>query len=78
MSKKISGNANSFQRDYLEANLVGTNFKGSKVVSVSNKYIHTEEGSVLKAGKNVTFTPREGTEKMIRQSPSGDTEADRF
>ena len=47
-------------------------------MSVSNKYIHTEEGSVLKAGKNVTFTPREGTEKMIRQSPSGDTEADRF
>jgi hypothetical protein len=78
MSKKISGNANSFQRDYLEANLTGTNYKGAKVLSVSNKYIHTEGGSHLKAGKNVTFTPREGTEKMIRQDTSGDTEGDRL
>jgi hypothetical protein len=78
MSKKISGNANSFQRDYLEANLKGTNYKGSEVISVSNKYIHTVESSHLKAGKNVTFTLKEGTESMIRPDTSGDTEGDRF
>ncbi len=78
MSKRISGNANGFQRDYLEANLKGTNYKGSKVTSVSNKYIHTEDGSHLKAGKQVTFTPREGTEEMIRPDTSGDTEGDRY
>ena len=78
MSKKISGNANGFQRDYLEANLKGTNYKGSEVISVSNKYIHTEGGSHLKAGKNVTFTPREGTEKMIRPDYSRDTDGCSF
>jgi len=78
MSKKVSGNANAFQRDYLEANLKGTNYKGSEVIPVSNKYIHTEGGSHLKAGKNVTFTPREGTSAMLRGDTSGDTEGDRY
>lgn len=78
MSKKITGNANSFQRDYLEENLKGTNFKGSKVVSVTNKYIITETGSHLKSGLNVTFSPKEGTEKLIRNHGSGDTQADEF
>jgi hypothetical protein len=78
MSKKIGGNANSFQRDYLEANLKGTNYKGSSVTSVSNKYIHTENGSHLKAGANVSFVPKEGTEKMLRENTPGDTEGDRL
>lgn len=78
MSKKIGGNANSFQRDYLEANLKGTNYKGGVVTSVSNKYIHTNTGSHLKAGTNISFTHKEGTEKMIKQDTSGDTEGDRF
>jgi hypothetical protein len=70
MSKKISGNANGFQRDYLEANLKGTNFKGSKVLSVSNKYIHTQEGSHLKAGRQITFIEKEETQQIIRQDTS--------
>jgi hypothetical protein len=78
MSKQTGGNANAFQRDYLEANLKGTKFKGSEVISVSNKYIHTKEASHLKAGKTVSFTPREGTEKMLRGDSSGDTEGDRL
>jgi hypothetical protein len=78
MSKRIGGNANSFQRDYLEANLKGTNFRGSTVTSVSNKYIHTKEGSHLKAGTIISFIPKEGTENMIRPDTSGDTEGDRL
>lgn len=63
------GKANSFQRDYLEANLIGTNYKGSKVISVTNKYINTENGSIDKRGANVSFTERKGTENMGRKGP---------
>ena len=78
MGNKVGGKANSFQRDYLEANLKGTNFKGSEVISVSNKYIHTKNNSHVKAGLDVFFTPKNGTEKMIRIDTSGDTEGDRY
>ena len=77
-NKRTSGNANSFQRDFLEANLKGTNFRGSKIVSVSNKYIHTETGSHLKKGVTVSFEVKENTLSMQRTSSGGDTEGDRL
>ena len=77
-NKKISGNVNSFQRDFLEANLKGTNFRGSKIVSISNKYIHTENASHLKKGVVVSFQVKEETLSMQRTASGGDTEADRF
>lgn len=77
-NKRTSGNANSFQRDFLEANLKGSNFRGSKVVSVTNKYIHTENGSHLKKGVVVSFEVKEHTLSMQRTPIGGDTEADRF
>lgn len=73
MGKKTGGAANSFQRDYLEANLKGTSFKGSKVESVSNKHVYTEDGnSYSKKGLSVSFEEKEGTENMGRPGPRRD------
>jgi hypothetical protein len=56
--KNVGGAANSFHTGYLRDNMVGQNFKGSKVTNVTNKYIETENGSYSKKGLNVNF---EGT-----------------
>ena len=77
MSKQ-SGKANAFQRDYLEANLKGTNFKGGTVQSVSNNYITTDKGSYSKKMQDVSFEEKEGTRSMIRPDTAGDTEGDRL
>jgi hypothetical protein len=76
MSKR-SGAANNFQRDYLDANLKGTTFKGGIVTSVTNKYIHTDNGSYEKKGIRVSFEEKPETKNMIRPDTSGDTEGDR-
>lgn len=51
----MSGAANSFDRRFLEDNLVGQKFKGSKCIRVSNKYIVTEDNKYLKKGLHITF-----------------------
>lgn len=76
--KRRSGPANSFDRKYLEANLVGTEYKGSKIIAVSNKYIHTENEAIIKKGHRVSFEHKEGTEKYISPDTSGDTEGDQL
>lgn len=53
--KNVGGAANSFHTGYLRENMVGQNFKGSKVTNVTNKYIVTENGSYSKKGLNVNF-----------------------
>jgi hypothetical protein len=75
---KLTGKANSFQSDFLNANMKGTNFKGSKVSHVSQKYIYTEDGTQYsKKGVNVCIDLREETLSMIRPDICGDTEGDR-
>jgi hypothetical protein len=54
-NKRKGGAANSFHIVYLRENMVGQNFRGSKVVEVTNKYINTEDGSFSKKGLNVDF-----------------------
>ncbi|KZE77555.1 hypothetical protein AV926_14145 [Myroides marinus] len=71
------GPANSFQRDFLEANLIGTKVKGKVVEKVTNKYVYTECGDkILKKGLRVRFELREETKSMLRPCTQGDTEAD--
>lgn len=77
-NNKRTGAANAFQRDYLEANMKGTQFKGGTVTSVTNKYINTDKGSYEKKGTYVSFEERPETRNMIRPDTSGDTEGDRL
>lgn len=53
--KNVGGAANSFHTGYLRENMVGQNFKGSKVTNVTNKYIITENGRYSKKGLYVNF-----------------------
>lgn len=53
--KNVGGAANSFHTGYLRENMVGQNFKGSKVTNVTNKYIETENGKYSKKGLNINF-----------------------
>lgn len=53
--KTTGGAANSFHTGFLRENLVGQQFKGSKVISVTNKYITTEDERYLKKGLHITF-----------------------
>lgn len=79
MNKKhTQGAASNFDRRFLEANLKGTDYKGSKVTSVSNKYIHTENESFERKGRTISFTVKEGTENLISPDTSGDTEGDKL
>lgn len=78
MGRRTGGKANRFQRDFLEANLIGTQFRGSEVTSVSNKYIHTKDASHDKRGLDVSFEIKEHTLSMIRDNSQGDTEGDRL
>lgn len=75
---QTGGKANTFQRDYLEANLKGTSFRGGTVESVSNKYIHTDKGSHIKKGLDISFEVKKETISMLRGDNSHDTEADRL
>ncbi len=71
------GPANSFDRKYLEANLVGEDHRGSKVTAVTSKYIYTENTKYEKKGYRISFVEKEGTEKYIIPDTSGETEGDR-
>lgn len=71
------GPANSFDRKYLEANLVGEEHRGSKVTAVTSKYIYTENTKYEKKGYRISFVEKEGTEKYIIPDTSGETEGDR-
>ena len=53
--KNVGGADNSFHTGYLRENLIGQNFKGSKVINVTNKYIETENGTYSKKGLNINF-----------------------
>lgn len=77
-NRRRCGPANSFDRRYLEANLVGEEHRGSKVTAVTSKYIYTENNRYEKKGYRISFEEKDGTDKLITPDTSGDTESDRF
>lgn len=54
-NKTVGGSANNFHTVFLRENMVGQKFKGSEVLSVTHKYITTENGKFDKKGLDISF-----------------------
>lgn len=72
MEKHKGGLASTFDIRYLRFNLMGTKFKGSTIIRVTNRYIVTELGVYKRKGLHVNFIEKEGSLALIVPDTSYD------
>lgn len=69
--------ASTIPRQYLEANILGEMFRGSKVTRVTGKYIYTESQVYDRKYTQLNIPEKEGTRVWLIDT-TGDTEGDQL